>query len=654
MRFQLETLIKSKDEAVRRYEELVKSLNQSRLDDDSTNAFRPDSGSQSLNAGLNLMALTSNHAPPAQSNTNVKSTAPETDTGDKNCENLDLTKGLTEALADCHKAASGLSECLHIVHIQWRAMQKYDGDDIWKNYRLTDNAMRALEVVQAKSLKANLSRSHAQSQAQQQHAQGQVKPIELRKEKQEVSTEPQETETSDAIEGSSDTMDPPMINIDYASPTRAPADPTIPTEVLEECSTPRVQKSLRINRGLSGWQAWMVSSPLKDKTVPTSRNEESCDRVHTDERPFTCTVCGKAFARKVDRMRHETLHSGEKKFVCKSNLESGAIWGCGRSFARADALYRHFSSDAGQVCIKPLREEERANRRHSVEKEDASTHSNPHTGGFRIETGFFGIEEASCRTDHELPAVLLQQYPDLAHVVDRSDVSDSLSLSKDGARNDNSDIENDTDEGRSGKLFQEERDFLQSEKQCQPRKRKRESHPGDAREQRAAKKPAKKRARDLAAKAAAEGLSGDAKESDTNRDPKRPLAEKEVRLLIGAYECDHGEPSTASHRKTDGNVSVSTADVPSANDGVTPGSSCNSQQEGPHVPPLTLPRDMARRRPALRMQVPGSHLPMREDVDLKITHGSFEDPEDFEKRVDADTEDPVDALLREWTTIQVC
>ncbi|KAI7150912.1 hypothetical protein KC316_g15494 [Hortaea werneckii] len=174
MRFQLETLIKSKNEAVRRYEELVKSLNQTHLDDDSTNAFGPDSGPQSLNAGLNLMALPSNHAPPAQGNTNVKSTAPETNTGEKNCENLDLTKGLTEALADCHKAASGLSECLHIVHIQWRAVQKYDGEDIWKNYRLTDKAMRALEVVQAMSPRASPSVSNAQLQAQQQQHQQQL------------------------------------------------------------------------------------------------------------------------------------------------------------------------------------------------------------------------------------------------------------------------------------------------------------------------------------------------------------------------------------------------------------------------------------------------------------------------------------------------
>jgi len=121
-----------------------------------------------------------------------------------------------------------------------------------------------------------------------------------------------------------------------------------------------------------------------------------------------CTICGKAFARQHDRKRHEGLHSGEKKFVCRGNLKAGGTWGCGRRFARADALGRHFRSEAGRVCIRPLLDEETAERQRThmqlgIMNPMGQVSAAP--DGSMMETAAMGIA---------FPVALLEQYPALA------------------------------------------------------------------------------------------------------------------------------------------------------------------------------------------------------------------------------------------------
>ncbi|XP_029920177.1 zinc finger protein 260-like [Myripristis murdjan] len=111
---------------------------------------------------------------------------------------------------------------------------------------------------------------------------------------------------------------------------------------------------------------WQESREPRSGTDSLSDLPLSNDRSNIEEKPFSCSVCRRTFAKKQYLVKHMIVHTGEKPFSCSV---------CGKTFAKKQYMTTHVRVHTGEkpfscsVCGKSF-----------VHKKDLQIHVRIHTG----------------------------------------------------------------------------------------------------------------------------------------------------------------------------------------------------------------------------------------------------------------------------------
>jgi len=92
---------------------------------------------------------------------------------------------------------------------------------------------------------------------------------------------------------------------------------------------------------------WRCLGPGCGKIFTRNFTLQNHQRIHTKERPFSCSVCQRAFTRLHDKTTHEKSHSDSRRYVCKGK---DGVSGCGSRFTRSFNLSGHMRTCSRSSC----------------------------------------------------------------------------------------------------------------------------------------------------------------------------------------------------------------------------------------------------------------------------------------------------------------